>query len=349
MPSDLAVDRSNNNLDACRHDGRIWFAWRTASTHFANPSARLHVVWSTDDARTWHHDRTFAFGRDVREPRFFEWGGSLWLTFFTAGTSGTKFEPDRVWVTTRSGEGAWAEPQAVGPPDTVVWRVRPVAGRLVMSVYRHAGSLYTAHPRPLEVEWWASDDGWTWAPFAADRPVVHTGGSESEFIELRDGRVVLVVRKEGPEGGFGSDIGVSSADNPDAFELSADPRKTDSPLLFLHDGTPILACRRQAAFGGRYDLGWERLDPVRRRWLYQILYWLTPKRTALYQVDPDLRSLHHLADLPSAGDTAFAAEVPIEGGHLVFNYSSAFRPSWRPWIVGQLRPTHIYAVDVSFD
>jgi len=102
------------------------------------------------------------------------------------------------------------------------------------------------------------------------------------------------------------------------------------------------------AFGGRFDLGLGFLPDAVRTKVDQLAYWLTPKRTALYRIDPDARSAAWVADLPSAGDTAFAGSVPTADGegHLVFNYSSPVDRGWWPWCVGQLRPTHIYSVEL---
>lgn len=380
LPTGLRIGRSNNNVDATWHDGCLFLAWRTAPTHFASPDAALHVVVSDDGGVTWRHDLTVAAGRDVREPRLVTWRGVLRLYWFTADTSGARFTPDRIWTAERGtgheGPGAWSAPVAVSPPDCVVWRVRPLrvdgAERLVMSLYRNAASLFTAHPVPLDVELWASDDGIDWAPLDPDRPVVHAGGSESEFLPLPDGRLLAVVRKEGPEGGWGTDVcttptPANPATGPTAAELATwdprpDPRKSDSPLLFADRGRPFLVTRRQVAFGGGYDVvprlpGGRWLgDGVRTR-VDQLAYWLTPKRTAVYAVDPDARTLTWCADLPSAGDTAFAAEVPASpddtgrtsGDHLIFNYSSPPARGWWPWLVGQLRPTQVYAVDLTID
>jgi hypothetical protein len=219
-----------------------------------------------------------------------------------------------------------------------------------MSVYRHASTLFSAHPRPLEVELWTSGDGFDWELLDPDARVVHHGGSEAELLALPDGRVLMVVRKEGPDGGWGCDVGVAPADAPTRFEWRDHPQKTDSPLLFLDGATPYLVCRRQVAFGGRFDLGWRRLRPHLRTRLYQLLYWLTPKRTAMYRIDPDELTLTWVCDLPSNGDTAFAAHVPLEGRRqLLANYSSRTDRRWWPWVLGQLRPTHVYTVELSLE
>ena len=351
LPAGLALGRSNNNLDVVRHDGRLWLALRTAPTHYASSAARLEVLVSDDEGGTWSQDRTIAVGRDVREPRLVSWNGRLLLYWFTAGTRGTRFQPDVIWVSERGGDGGWDEPEVISPPDCVVWRVRPVDDRLCMTVYRGAGSLFTARPVPLTVELWISDDGRSWAPADPVHPVVHEGGAEAEFVQLSDGRVTAVVRKEGPESGWGSDIAMAPHFDPTTWITRHDPRKFDSPLLFLHAGVPHLVARRQVAFGGRYDLGLRFLPDALRTKVNQLAYWMTPKRTALYRIDPDALTAEWLTDLPSAGDTAFAGEVPTADGegHLVFNYSSPVRRGWWPWCVGQLRPTHIYSVELRWD
>jgi hypothetical protein len=360
VPDGVRVERSNNNLDVIRHDGRLYLAWRTASVHFASADAAIQVVVSDDAGVTWRHELTIEQQRDVREPRFVSWNGRLLLYWFTAGTATTRFEPDVIWVRERGDDATWSEPRAISPPDCVVWRVRPVAGRLVMTLYRGAGSLFTAHPVPLSVEAWVSDDGLSWGPLDPAHVVVHAGGSETDFLELADGRLLAVVRKEGPEAGWGADICVSDP-GPSAAALThwrvrPDPRKFDSPYLFRAGDRPYLVTRRQVAFGGRFDLGLRWLSPMLRTKIDQLAYWLTPKRTAVYAIDPDALTATWCTDLPSAGDTAFAGSVPLDPHpddrpgvtrHLVFNYSSPTTKAWWPWVVGQLRPTHVYAVELT--
>ncbi|MCX7620544.1 MAG: hypothetical protein N2037_06830 [Acidimicrobiales bacterium] len=181
---------------------------------------------------------------------------------------------------------------------------------------------------------------------------MHTGGSETDFIELEDGTLLAVVRKEGPDGGFGSDI-ARSVHSRDALGLATwrlrpDERKFDSPCLFLDEHQPYLITRRQVAFAGRFDLGWPIVSPTTRTKLNQLVYWLTPKRTSVYRIDPETLATTWLADLPSAGDTAFAASVPLGSHrHLVFNYSSPLNRGWLPWLAGQLGRTHIYRTTIS--
>jgi hypothetical protein len=213
-----------------------------------------------------------------------------------------------------------------------------------MSLYRGASTMYTAGVHTVTVEIWASDDGLDWKPL--DPAVVHEGGSETEFAELPDGRVLGVIRKEGPGRGWGSDIAVGP--DPTSWRFRADRRKFDSPLLLLDRGRPLLVARRQPMFGGHYDLGIPWAPPLVRTVLYQLVYWWTPKHTAVFSVDPDTLAVEWLVDLPSAGDTAFAGSVEEDDGrHLVFNYSSPTRRWWWPWCVGQVWPTHIDVMELT--
>ena len=363
LPADAVVHEANNNLDATWHDGVLYLAWRTAPTHFASSKAIVQVLASDDGGHNWRLDYSVVARRDLREPRLVSWNGQLLLYWFTAGVKARKFQPDRIWVTQQVGPGRWRQPKAISPPGCVVWRVRPLADRLAMTVYRGAEQLFTATPEPLTVELWGSEDGWRWEPFDRAHPVVHRGGAEAEFIELADGRLLGVVRKEGPDGGWGSDIVSAPADELTAWTVRPDERKFDSPWLFLDRGNPFLVARRTLGQPrGRYDalgaveelLDTElRIDPHRRTRLDQGLYWLTPKRTTLYSLDPDTCLASAVGDLPSAGDTAFAATVPVDGPgdgggrHILFNYSSPRHHPWWPWVVGQLRPTRIEALDLT--
>ena len=84
----------------------------------------------------------------------------------------------------------------------------------------------------------------------------HVGGAEAEFLPLGDDRIVVTVRKEGPVGGWGSDICVSEPGRPARWTRHRPiARKLDSPLLFESGGRPYLHRPAAPWFGGRFDLG----------------------------------------------------------------------------------------------
>jgi hypothetical protein len=327
---------ANNNLDLVRFAGRLWLAWRTAPNHFASARARLEVSSAERWDGPWRHEATVAMGADVREPRWVVDGDRLQLWFMRLGTDPKRFQPDGVHRIVRSpADGGWSDPERALPRDLVPWRVRRLGGRWALIGYRGGERMYGPRPIDPTVELRWSDDLERWS----DPVDLHHGGTECELVELPDGRVLGVTRNEGPSR-RGSDVLVG----PDLEHLDVVPvaRKLDSPNLFLWDGEPFLAARRQVRFGGRYDhLPRSRRGSLAMR-VDQAVWSLTRKRSTLYRVDPDARTVEPVVDLPSRGDTAFAAIVPeADGSLLVADYSSPARGGDVMWLRGQLRPTEI--------
>ena len=337
LPAGLEVRRANNNLDAVAHGDRLYLAFRTAPTHFASAAALVHVVASSDAGLTWAHETTLRRGRDLREPRLVVWRDRLLLYCFEAGTHPLRFEPGRVLASERRANGAWTPLRPVAQEGLVVWRVRVLDGRLVMSAYAGGDKMYTRHPEPTTVRLLESDDGFAWKTLAEVLP----GGTETEVVSPGNGTWYLVSRCEAEP--WGSLVGTCPAGRPEEVETRTDPRKFDSPFLFEAGGTLWLLARRQCAFGGRYRVGLDRLSRVWRTRVYQVLYSATPKRTALWRLDPDTLGVTHVADLASRGDTAFAA---VAAGQ-VFNYSTPLGGGDLPWLAGQVCETRIYAAPLS--
>src|SRR5262249_6338621 len=150
--------------------------------------------------------------------------------------------------------------------------------------------------------------------------------------------------EDGDATGFGSHVVTAPPDRPGAwlFPSRSQPDRYDSPRLFRHGSDIYLIARRDL---GPSAIGttWARMpDLVRKLFVWQT-YWLRPKRTALYWLDPASRRLVPLLDLPSAGDTAFPSVVRL-GPHdyLVANYTSPLSEGDECWLAGQVRETRIY-------
>jgi len=335
-PAAAGVDclPANNNLDLVRFDGRLWFAWRTAPSHFASAEARLEVSSAPGPDGPWRHETTVAMGADLREPRWVVDGDDLHLWFMQLGTDPKRFQPRGVHRISLT-DGGWTEPELAIGRDVVPWRVRRLGDRWAMLGYRGAEKMYSALPSDPVVELRWSDDLRTWS----DPIDIHHGGTECELVELADGRIVGVTRNEGPSR-RGGDLLVGR--DVERLQVTPIPRKPDSPHLFLWDGEPFLFARRQVAFGGRYDHVPSWLPGGVGIRVDQALWSITRKRSALYRLDPDTPSLDWVLDLPSRGDTAFAAVVPEDDGSiLVADYSSPAGAGDVMWLRGQLRPTGI--------
>jgi hypothetical protein len=352
LPAEVIVQPSANNLDLAEHEGRLFLAFRTAPNHFANADAHIYVV-STVDEQTWDFEADFTLGTDLREPRLLAWDGRLFLYFALLGSNPMAFEPQGIRVTERTGAGLWTEPQPAWQDEFILWRARVLDGTPHLFGYRGGADLYSGELATIEVHLLTTADGVTLAPLVPGRPAVLTGGvSETDAAYAPDGALIAVSRVEGADGkGFGSRICRAEAGALGDWTCVSDPKKYDSPLVFADRGRVLLIGRRNVTETGEYDLQQTDL-PLQKQWLdNELAYWETPKRCALWQVDPATLQVTWLLDLPSLGDTCFASVVPRGlGRYVVYNYSSPLDGdpdiSWRD---GQLGETRIYRMDLELD
>ena len=332
---------ANNNLDLARFGDRLYLAWRTAPSHFASADARLEVSSAPSIDGPWRHESTIAVGADVREPRLIADGSRLILFFLELGSDPKRFQPRGVRRVIYD-EGEWSAPATALDADVVPWRIRRLGDRWALLGYRGAEKMYSARPADPTVEIRWSDDLDTWsAPIE-----LHHGGTECELVTLADGTVLGLTRNEGPTR-RGSDLLVGpDLAHLDRAHLSVTPveRKLDSPNLFVWNDEPWLLARRQVAFGGRYDHAPHWLPDALAIRLDQAVWSLTRKCSALYRIDPATVTVQWEVDLPSRGDTAFAAFVAEpDGSLLVADYRSPESGGDVMWLRGQLRPTEIAA------
>lgn len=346
LPQTISPGASNNNVAITFHEGRLFMAWRSSQTHFASTKSAMHVISSSDFGSTWTHELTVKLGTDVREPTLLSYGGRLIFKFFEGGTNPLAFEPKAIWMTERYGLGKWTDLKIGGEKSEVPWEVKVRDGVAYMTSY--TGNHYeVTKASSVKIHFKKSTDGENWTSVNPDVPNIYVGGcSETAFEFLQDGSIAGVSRNEdGDDTGFGSQIGVSQDPfrNGWSFLKKSDPERYDSPRMFRHGKDLYLVARRD--LGGPFDGGWGFLPLVIRRIAFLAHYSLTPKRTALYRVDPVNRRVIHFVDLPSAGDTAFPSVTRLSANaFLVANYTSPLNMSDASWIQGQISPrgTQIY-------
>lgn len=358
LPDPVRPQKANNNLDVVSHDCRVFLAFRTGPSHFASADIRLYVVSSTD-LEAWRYEGEFHLATDLREPRLLSFNGELFLYFAVLGENMWEFTPQAMMVSRYLAPGEWTEPQEFYRPGEgfIPWRTKVIDGRAHMITYSGGESIYEFGDSNLEVHWLTSEDGLTWRPVIEDQPVVLRGGSsETDFALLSDGSLVAVSRNESGEqrdGGdyvWGSKICRAPADDPGNWTCAYDLKKYDSPLVFAVDDRVFLIGRRHLTESGNYDLEMDELSFKDQSSRYQRDYWLAPKRTALWQVDPESLTVSFLMDLPSKGDTSFASLVRADERLVeIFNYSSPPDQEDDPsWVNGQTNPTIIYRLSLLF-
>lgn len=353
-PAGVVTQLANNNLDVVSHDGRVFLAFRTAPSHFASPMTEMYVVSSTDQQQ-WTFETKIALGTDVREPRFLSFGGQLFLYFAVLGTDALAFEPQGAKVTQYQGPGQWTAPVDVFVDEFIPWRAKVMNDTPYVIGYTGGEAIYDMSGDPLAIYFLTTKDGLTLEPVVPDKPVVlEGGGSETDAVFQDDGSLIVIVRNEAGDGtGWGSKICKAEAGALGEWKCEHDPRKFDSPLVFRHEQRIFLIARRQLENDGNYDLGMRDLSPEDQTGKYLIEYSFSPKRCALWEVDPEALSVSFVLDLPSMGDTCFPGLLYAgEKRYTIYNYSSPLSAveegeDW-DWIVAQGRDTNIYRVDLTF-
>lgn len=350
MPPEVVSQDAHNNLDIIDHDGRLFFAFRTAPSHFASPDTVLYVV-STTDEQSWRYEGRFAIGTDLREPRFLSWDDRLWLYFAELGDSPVDFKPEGSWATEWLGPEQWTEPQPLYMDGFIPWRTRIVDGKPLIIGYTGGENIYDVNGEPISIHLLTTSDGLTLTPALDSGPILDEGGgSETDFAVLNDGSLVAVQRDEaGSDTGWGSRICSAPAGDWANLTCKGDPRKYDSPLVFMHNDRVWLIGRRNITDDGHYDLGMDDLTPQEQALQYQLDYWQNPKRCSLWEVDPYSLTVSFVLDLPSKGDTCFASALPRgDDSWLVYNYSSPIDGPELSWLEGQNGETWIYRLILDF-
>lgn len=354
MPAGVVSQDSHNNLDVIWYQNRIFFAFRTAPSHFASDETVLYLVSSVDQ-QSWSLEASFHLNTDLREPRFLSFDGRLFLYFAVLGYQPTAFEPQYAMVTEYLGPCGWSDPEQlrVGGselPGFIPWRTKTIDGVPYLVGYVGGENIYEEDGEPIQVYWLTTADGRDFTPVVPDHPVVIEGGSsETDFVFTDDGGVIAVARNEAGDAlGWGMNICRAEPGALGDWSCVNDPKKYDSPLLFRHGAAIYLIGRRNVTETGDYDLGLRDLSAAEQSSRYELDYWSKPKRCSLWRVDPDSLSVELVLDLPSNGDTCFPGLVPLGGDqYLIYNYTSPLDDPDMKWVTGQTNPTFIYRLTLT--
>ena len=341
LPPECKLQRSNNNLDLIKFNGRYYLVFRTAPTHFASKKSMMYVVSSTD-LENWKYETVIAPGRDLREPKFAAYHDTLNLYFFTSGTSLFSFKPYQLLVCRTVGGGFWTAMQSINLDGFVPWRVRERKDTLYLSAYYGRGLYHNQHKSNLRLFY--STDAMKWNPISVEPQVDILSAEEGEFIFDKSGNLFATVRLEG------TGALICSADGRCLYNWKKIRLKTkfDSALLFEHKDDIYLISRR--SLDGDIDKLKNRTNETKRRARNLIRYSITRKVTALYKLDKKELSVTHILDFPSTGDTAFPGISQVdEDNYVLMNYSSDIHGKKKNWIRGQLGKTYIYWTKLHFD
>ncbi len=336
LPSALQPMASNNNVELHFFEGKLYFAWRSAPTHFASEETIMWIVSSENDGLSWELEHEIALGSDLREPRFLSLNGELQFSFFEAGTNPAAFEPKQLWRIWKTDAG-WSEPEPFGDDKSVLWDLKVRYGTAYMTTYDGAhygdGDVY--------VRFWSSEDGRNWELVDGVDHVYAGGVSEVAFEFDAEGNLWAIGRNEDVDiTGAGTQICSAPASALADWTCleESDPNRYDSPELFRHGNELYLLARRDidGPYGPEGDL---------------IAYSMRPKAFSLYQLDTENMSVLWLQDLPGVGDTAFPSVRRLNEHTFRFaNYTSPLDDPEISWFAAQTSPlgSQIYMMDIEF-
>ena len=334
LPPEVEVDASNANLSVASFHHRVFMVFRTAKWQIADDNARMYVVSSRDQVH-WRHEGTFAYNRDIREPRLLVFHHRLLLYMALLGSNAAAFEPGGTVVTRWRGSGRWTKPRHILDPDFIPWDLAVHRGRAYMLGYTGGGGTFQPNPPPKYVYWLRSKDGLRWRGVNPKQPIVYTGQcGETSFAFRHNGSIVTACQTEEVDDlGWGAKVCTAPADATWRWTCRGDTRRLDSPMVFADRGHVYVIARRQVAFDGEYDYLHKNLPDTDAQFaMYDAEYAATTKRCALWRIDPKTREFAPIVDVPGAGDTCYPSRIPL-GRHryLIYNYTSPLDGSDPPW------------------
>lgn len=336
LPANIKCRNSNNNLDLVQFNGRYYFAFRTAPTHFASKKTKLYII-SSADLKNWQYETEFFVKADMREPRFAVFKQQLHFYFFEGGTKMLKFEPKHIWTSILSDTG-WSATVKTNLDGFVNWRLRTFNDKLYLSAYYGVNLYNSTHQANLRL--FTSEDGIHFTPVSGQPQISTKGAEEGEFIFDKQGNIWSTIRLEGS----GSYLCFASKDSIDKWHSKFSKLKYDSALLF-ENGDDIYLISRRHLKGNATET--EFPDKKQRR-KNLIRYSFSKKVTALFKINKEKMDIEHVMDFPSTGDTAFPGIAAKDSStYYVVNYSSNIHKRKKIWIGGQLGKTFIYQSELT--
>jgi len=337
------LNRSNAFPDACDYSGVRYVAFRTAFTHFPTPDSKI-VVYKKNQSGVFVMEAKFSIDKsDVRNPKFFVFKGNLCLIFAVTPTVFFSKKKPSIYVTSKV-SGHWLKPKRISRWfDLSPFRVRTLDNNTpILSAfidYLHPSS-YRMEP---DVSFLYPIDLYVWRRFKGFGKIT-IKGTETDFMKTDKG--FLIATRIDYLSGKRPGSRLLLIDNQSNVTDHTTRIKLDAPYIFTYKNNHYVLSRRNVFFRGRYNLMPDFVPDKIKTFLNMFIYWLTPKRLALWRINDDL-TISHVVNFPVQGDTGYAVALPKGNGSFEIITYSNDSSGHIPWFFGQLMKSYIYSVDIK--
>jgi hypothetical protein len=339
------LGKSNAFPDVIKFEGVDYFAFRSASLHFPTSNSRIIILKRQNNK--WHVRAEFKIEKyDVRNPKFYIDNGHLMVVFAVTPSFVRVGKKSMIYGAEKQDDDSWSQPQEVNLPGAVSpYRIGYIDSSPVMSVFNDYLNIFEMNVLP-QVQFLTPESTYKWTPFQQFANI-HIRGTETDFIELED-KYYFVSRMD-----FSIDKSAGTKilcfDKKTGQIIEKITRiKLDAPYLFIHCGKILLLARKTLFFKGRYDLLPKWVPDRMKTIMNGMIYWLTPKSLALWEIDKTQLTVKHLLNFPVQGDTGYAvAQKSSDCSYDVYTYSSTWG-KYLPWLFGQFGKTDIMKFNLLF-
>lgn len=344
---------SNAFPDVVYFKNKEYIAFRTANIHFPTSNSKIAVYSRQEDGTTWEKECEFSIPTfDVRNPKFFLHNDSLYLLFAATPVGLFHKESDKIYlsqITLQSDNGhSWKSPISIKIPEPLSpFRVRyDDENTPILSTFRDYLRISEFFKQP-KVAFLYPFTPYEWREYPFHTKI-DIKGTETDFIENNEHIFIISRMDFSIDGRNGTKI-IRISKKTDEIIDKTTRIKLDAPYLFYHKDNLFILARKNIFFKGRYNLLPKFVPDIMRTIVNSMIYWLTPKRLALWKLDQTSLTVKHIFDFPVQGDTGYAVVGKINGNVAEIITYSSIKGKYLPWFMGQLWKTQIvsFLIDLT--
>ncbi|MCX7955961.1 MAG: hypothetical protein N2593_02570 [Patescibacteria group bacterium] len=335
ITKNLLLDKSNAFPDFIKFKKINYLVFRTAKYHFPEKNSKIVILRKKSEK--WIilkkiHKKNY----DLRDPKFFIFNNFLSI-IFTGNKSILDYKNKKIFFCQYKNK-KWTRIKLIKIKNPIhLYKIKNINSKIIIS-----GFIESNNPKVYFYEMKNNLKLKKYNKFEK----IKISGTETDFIKYKKNYYFISRKDFSLEKKLGTKIIFLNKKNK---ILEKNTRiKLDSPFLFIYKNKIFILARRNLFFKSRFDLFPIFFPKKIKEILNNILYWLTPKTLALWQLNIKKLTLKHLSDFPVYGDTGYAVINKIKNNFFeVYTYGNE-KIKYLPWIIGQFLKTQIYQIKIKF-